>query len=256
MKKTTEGIDFLALRRKAFKHVQEIFFTVADIALGRQGLLESSDSEIPAEAGTQDIELFYANVCSNFAKSADLVITSFFEFSFLQTKNPCYVWQAISYCKSNPNQRFDLLELLASSKLEYQKKTSPDREHLFDFFYAVCAKELPLPDWCISYIAKCADDVTDLCNSDENIITRQNCVEKIPNIFGFTRKGWNAFDGLSRDRESDALLDKFDILVFDDGLSKTQARKALLEEYGRSDDRNLKRALLRRVPYRVAKPKA
>ena len=175
---------------------------------------------------------------------------------FERTKNPLWVWTAISYCLSPPEKRNEDRRFTHIVGDEYEKAEN-DKE-LFDdnaiedaidtrmrniwrAIYAGELQTLPIPEWCLEYLGQCASSIVELVTNKE--IAPKDAASKIPEVLGMTRRGWNAFAEDRKETDRQLLHRKFEDLVYREGVTKTEARKMLLEESGLEDERSLQRIL-------------
>ena len=193
---------------------------------------------------------------------------------FIETKNSLWVWTAISYCLSPPEKRNEGRQFthiiddeyekngwprsIETSDGEYEEGKIPDDPcviqkieeaidtRMMNVWRAIYAGELqtlPIPEWCMEYLKKCALSIVGLATNEE--ISAKDAAIKIPEVLQLTRRGWNAFAEDRKDTARRGLKGKFDQLVYEEGLTKSAARKALLEEAGLGDERSLQRILAR-----------
>ena len=151
-------------------------------------------------------------------------VMGLFEQEWEASKNPLYVWQAISF---------------ASSPVS----------HLY----------LPLPGWCRRYLAEAAYRiVVELRKAHPNLgvvssppvphhgddaaRSAAEWNDLVLRALGFRRDGWNAYTEYAASYRRERLQRQFSQLLAD-GLSRRAARDVILREMDRYDDRELRRLL-------------
>jgi hypothetical protein len=140
------------------------------------------------------------------------VLKNFYE----NTGNPVFVWEAIGFYNGAMSEFLKI-------------EAAPDWPPWSD----------TLPEWCVKYLAKCASAVSMMSLDDT---PPQKCVDQIPNVFGFKRKGWNAFHERRELRES-GWIDRFYYGRREEGASAQEAMNETLERYGYENERNVRKRL-------------
>jgi hypothetical protein len=137
--------------------------------------------------------------------------------AYENTGNPLFVWHAISFFIGAAN------ELLTD-------EVTPEWEPWTGI----------LPKWCLDYLAKCASAVINMdwgCDSPPS-----ECAAMIPALFGFTKKGWNAFNE-RRELRGSQHVERYYYELRDEGISVQQAMNETLERYGLENERSVRRKI-------------
>jgi hypothetical protein len=179
---------------------------------------------------------------------------------YIRTKNPLHVWKMILDCQRQASNDFDdahrdvsteeYMEIVRAKTIAGQWPPTP----------------ATLPDWCMRYLLHCAWKVKYLADGlDEKIypgdgdsdadlaagrhwrtnptLDAKDSIARLAGAFGFTRRGWNAFDEHSRRIFKENVFDAYLEIQFAHGLSTSQARDAMLNKLGWEDERYLRRII-------------
>lgn len=171
-----------------------------------------------------------------------------------ETKSPIVAWNTILYCCSPPIQRYQQYEprnaaLLMADWTEddpdfIEYMNDPENIKKVSWFASIvqkCPAHLPLPVWCQDYLAQSSNKILEVIR--EETISPGQVIQKIPQILGFTRRGWNAISESRRDDRGYRLYSRFNDLVNYDHMSRSDARKLIIEEEGLEDERSLQRII-------------
>ena len=153
------------------------------------------------------------------------------EQQFCRAPNPIYAWFAVAMIASfNSSQHSRVQSGTALPELEWS-------------------------DWLLRYLGRAAFQIvreTDFVVPDEpgdtDMTSPGTVTDRLPGIFGFTRRGWNAFDELKRLNEAERSRIVF-LRERKRGASRRDAMEAALNASGLESDRALERRwqLLRRA---------
>lgn len=179
---------------------------------------------------------------------------------FYKTGNPLFVWKQIRFCASDAVT--DFFESTRGLPEDEQRATAKEKMH---------AGEWPpvpseIPDWCLRYLLEAShriahleggiDERTRPKYDDSEVGVRERyqwrhkrtltpgqAIGRLAWALGFVKRGWNALDESLRDRRKEDLVEDYNDLQNQYGLTSRQAKDRMLETSGKSDDRNLRRAL-------------
>ncbi|MDE1896135.1 MAG: hypothetical protein KGH91_03565 [Rhodospirillales bacterium] len=173
------------------------------------------------------------------------------------TQNPLWVWTTIHFCSLPPRDRIKnwepwdseadrrLIDILEEAEDDPESQNYDEgmiaRRDSFRAVISELPYPIPMPKWCQEYLGKCAAVFVE--QSIDEKTSAKDAVRNVPEILGFSRMGWNAFAEDRKENSRQWMYLRFEELVYNDGLSKAEARKMLLNEAGLEDERNLQRIL-------------
>lgn len=191
---------------------------------------------------------------------------AYLEFRYDQTDNPCFAWEAINVSFNRAVNQY-ILTTVGSSQKFNKLSRKEQADHRLKAETHIRNLNLPLPSWCIGYLTTSASaisiasdrldfrtlpkdyDSTDYLNTfkdwaSQPTLSNQQASERSSTIFGFTRRGWNAFEERQRDRTALNLEQMFEDKI-SLGMSRNQAYAAITEELHLEDERRVRRAVTR-----------
>jgi hypothetical protein len=156
-----------------------------------------------------------------------------YRVAYTNSRNPVFVWKALKWLKPLPS----------GCVTDGESKVALPPQ---------------VPDWCMEYLIKCADDIDDLSFGIDPRYERTwedlgkgpdldegQAAQAIPSVFGFLSPGWNAFKEYRSLRET-YLMEKRVADLRESGLSAAKAMGEALEFYRLEDERSFRRRIARR----------
>jgi len=154
-----------------------------------------------------------------------------------------YCDEVMQHCKVLATSLDERKAVIAEYSLNlrdcYQRTNNPFYVYLATSIFHNVYKTTP-PIWCLDYFGKCSAAIVLLV--DDETTPPRDCADKVKDIFGFTRTGWNAFNEMRELSLSARMHETYQSLRAQN-LASIHAAIQTLEKYGLADDRSRRRRI-------------